>query len=161
VGAIQDLAFAGVTLAAYWPPVKVLPALAFTSADYATPFATGIAFGWMATYYRGEALHTSGALPAVAARNGSSITVIIPSGAAGPHLVRVNLAGTNMHAVSASAVLYSTAPDDPQLGRRGFVAALPMTIEKDINGASFVQFVIDPGTPGRGSEFEIARLTLD
>ena len=160
VTAIQDLAFSGVTLGAYWPPVKVLPTLAFVSADYATPFATGLVFGWMAQYYEGTALHTGGPLPAVAANNGNSTTVIVVGGDDPSQNVQVALAGTQLHRVISASVMFSAAPDDPQNSRLVTIVPLPTSIITNADGSSYVQFMLNPGTPGRGNSFEIARVTL-
>jgi hypothetical protein len=157
--AIQDLAFAQVTAAAYWPVVKVLPALAFASGNYRRSFATGMAFGWMSQYYRGEALRTQGALAAVAAKNDAGVTIFVPARGDGPRRVRISLAGTGLRRVVSAEVMYSQYPDDPQLSRDVSIAPLPVSTH-GADGQSWLEFMVNPGTPGRGVGWEIARLTL-
>jgi hypothetical protein len=161
IEAIQQFAFANVAAGAYWPPVKTLPAIAFISAGYTTPFATGIAFGWMATYYQGMALHTAGPLPAVAARDGGSTTVIIPTETNGTQNVWIALAGTGLHQVLSAEVMYSAQPDDPKAGRLVTIANLPIEMVTDPNGRPYVAMTLNPGTAGRGKGFEIARVTIE
>ncbi len=158
---LQDMAFAGINLAAYWPPVKVLPDLAFTSADFGQPFATGIAFGWMSRYYEGTALRTGGDMPAVAARDGSAVTVIVPSGDAGTQSVTLRLGGLGLHGVAQAQILYVAAPDDANGtgGRDAYVAPLPTQVSGGPDNLT-VSFIVNPGGPGRGGDFEIARVTL-
>jgi hypothetical protein len=161
IAALQDLAFSGVGYGAYWPPVKVLPSLAFTSADYRTPFATGLAFGWMSQYYEGTALHTGGPLAAVAARDGATTTVIIPSGNLGSQTVQIALSGTGLSKIVSASVMYSAAPDDEKKASRiAVIVPLPASITTGADGSSFAQFTVDPGTANRGSQFEIVRVTL-
>lgn len=160
IAALQDLAFAGVTYAAYWPPIKELPALAFVSADYGTPFATGIAFGWMSQYYEGTALRASGPLPALAARDGISTTVIVASEDTRTQTVQIDLAGTGLTKVISAQVMSSAQPDDPQASRLVNIASLPTAMTTGADGSPCVQFIVNPGTPGRGSEYEIVRVTL-
>lgn len=160
IDALRNLALAGVQLGAYWPPARVLPALAFASADFQTPFPTGIVFGWMSKWYEGQALRTTGDPLAAAAQNGSEITVFVPSEEAGPETVRVSLAGTGMHRILSAEVLYSEDPDSPHGASEAHVVTLPATIHKGENGSTYVQFDLNPGTLGRGKAFEMARITL-
>jgi len=151
VSALGEMAAAGVQLAAYWPPVGLVPALNFCATDFRTAYATGIAFGWMSQYYEGTALEASGG--ALAARQGDEVTVIFPSGDAGPQDVRVKLDGTGLTGVVSAAVLYTDG------GKQGEVADLPVTIEQE-GGEKFAVFSLDIGGAGRGTAYEIARVTL-
>jgi hypothetical protein len=159
VAALRDMAFAGIQLGAYWPPVKMVDASALVSADYAAPYATGIAFGWMSRYYEGLALRTNGDVPSVAARNGKTMTVIVPSGSAGLLHVRILLTGTGLHQVSSAEVLY-TAAGAGRATRPGYVAMLPVAV-RDEAGETYATFDLNPGAPGRGAADEIARVSLD
>jgi len=160
VSALRDLAFARVQLAAYWPPVKVLPALAFTSADFQKPFPTGVVFGWMSKWYEGKALHTSGDPSAVAAINGEELTVIVPTADAGPQTVTIRVPGFGIHRIVSAEVLYADDPDTLQASARNHVVDLPAAVIDDKDGGRSVRFTLDPGTPGRGKAFELARITL-
>jgi hypothetical protein len=158
--AIQDLALAHITAAAYWPPVKALPALAFVSADYQKPFATGVVFGWMSIYYRGQALRTGGDLAAAAARNQDRVTVFVPARGIGPRTVRIRLAGTGLSRVVSAEVMHSAHPDDPDGSRDVQIGPLSVFLQHAAGGDEWAEFVVNPGTPGRGSNWEIARVTL-
>jgi hypothetical protein len=160
VSAIQDLALARMAGAIIWPVTDFVPELNFISADYSQPYASGLLFGWMAKYYEGEALGTEGELPAAAARSTDGVTVIVAARNSGPRTVRIPLQGTGLSAVTRAKVLYSTAPDDPLLSRIARIANLPATIIRQAGKPDAVQFVVNPGTPGRGSGWEIARVTL-
>jgi hypothetical protein len=160
VSALRDLAFARVQLAAYWPPVKVLPALAFTSADFQKPFPTGVVFGWMSKWYEGKALHTAGDPLAVAATRGGEVTVIVPTADAGPQTVTIRLVGVGIHRIVSAEVLYADDPDNLQASARNHVVDLPAAVMDDKDGGRSVRFTLDPGTPGRGKAFEVARVTL-
>jgi hypothetical protein len=155
VCALGDMAFAGIDLGAYWPPVNVLPGLAFVSADYRTAFATGVAFGWMAKYYEGQALAAGGDMTALAARDGGQVNVIVPSGDSGPVHVRILLTGTGLRSVVDGSVLFGADAS----GRVAGTASLPVRIEQD-GGKVFAAFDLDPGGAARGAAFEIARVTL-
>jgi hypothetical protein len=155
VCALGDMAFAGIDLGAYWPPVNVLPGLSFVSGDYRTPLATGVAFGWMAKYYEGQALVAGGDMTALAARDGGDVNVIVPSGDAGPVHVRIMLTGTGLNGVVDGSVLFGA----DAAGRVARTVSLPVTIEQD-GGNMFAAFDLDPGGVSRGAAFEIARVTL-
>ena len=163
MSAMQDLVFAGVQMAAYWPPVKNVPGHALIDADYSDGYATGYLFGWMATYYRGTAWHTTGSLPAVAARDGTKVTVFVAGGAAPSRNVDIDLNGTGLHNVVSAQVMYAANPGDA--GRDNFrkvsIVNLPVTIRSIAGGTAVASFVLNPGTPGRGTGFEIARVTLE
>jgi len=155
VCALGDMAFAGINLGAYWPPVNVLPGLAFVSGDYRTAYATGVAFGWMAKYYEGQALAAGGDMTALAARDGGQVNVIVPSGDSGPVHVRILLTGTGLQGVVDGSVLFGADAS----GRVARTASLPVTMEMD-DGKTYAAFDLDPGGPGRGAGYEIARVTL-
>jgi hypothetical protein len=159
IAALREMVQAGIGLGAYWPPVKVLGTTAFVSADYGTPFATGVVFGWMSRYYEGTALATSGELPAVAARDGGQVNVIVPSGGA-PAIVRILLTGTGLHEVTSAAVLYTDLSMQGRAGRAAHIAALPTAIRSE-GGNIYAEFELNPGTPGRGNGYEIARVSMD
>ena len=160
VAAIQDLALAHMTAAAYWPPARALPAITFVSYDFRRPYATGLLFGLMSQYYRGQALRTVGELPAAAARSGGSVTLVIASMDSGHRMVHLPLAGTGLTRVSAAEVMVAADPDDPNQSRFVQVTPLQTKVGRDAAGQSAVEFELNPGTPGRGSGWEIARVTL-
>jgi hypothetical protein len=156
VCALGDMAFARINLAAYWPPVKLVPALTFIAPNYRTAYATGVAFGWMATYYEGQALATGGDMTALAARDGGDVNVIVPSGDSGPVHVRILMDGTGLHAAVDASVLYAGSADSDRVA---YTALLPVTMEQD-DGRTYAAFDLDPGGSRRGAAFEIARVTL-
>jgi hypothetical protein len=155
VCALGDMAFAGINLGAYWPPVNVLPGLSFVSGDYRTALATGVAFGWMAKYYEGQALPAGGDMTALAARDGGDVNVIVPSGDSGPVHVRILLTGTGLRGAVDGSVLFGANKD----GRVARIAALPVTTEQ-AGGKTYAAFDLDPGGADRGAAYEIARVTL-
>jgi hypothetical protein len=154
VRALGDMADAGIDLAAYWPPVKAVPALAFVGPDYRMPSATGVAFGWMAQYYEGTALPTGGDVPALAARDGGRLTVIVLGGNRGPMRVRILLDGTGMTRVDSAAVLYAVGGEMGAAGRAAGEQDLPVSIVT-ADGRGYMEFEINSG----GSD-DIARVTL-
>jgi hypothetical protein len=157
VRALGDMVAAGIDLGAYWPPVGAVQELNFCAPDYRTATATGIAFGWMSVYYEGTALAATGG--ALAARQGDEVTLIVPSGDAGPQHFRVKLDGTGLQRVVSAAVLYTAGGPAGADGRQGLVADLPVTITRD-GGADYAEFDLDTGGAARGAAFEIARITL-
>jgi hypothetical protein len=159
IAALGEMVQAGISLGAYWPPVKVTGETAFVSADYGTPFATGVVFGWMSRYYEGMALASGGDLPAVAARDGGLVNVIVPSGVA-PVIVRILLTGTGLHEVTSAAVLYTDFSMNGRAGRAAHIDALPTAIHSE-DGKSYAEFELNPGTPGRGAGFEVARVSMN
>jgi hypothetical protein len=159
VDALRRLAEAGVTLGAYWPPVKNVPALAFASGNYRRDFATGLAFGWMATNYRGLALPTSGDLTAAVARDGAIVRAVVPAGDSGPRTVRLALTGTGLTRVVEAEVMFSPTPNDRRRSRNARVVPLPTRVVR-AGGETYAEFWLNPGTPGRGSALEIARLAF-
>jgi hypothetical protein len=160
VAAVQDLAFARIDAAAYWPPVKAVPAFAFVSASYDQLFATGYLFGWMSRYYRGQALSTTGPLPAAAARSGDEVTLFVPSMNNGRLTVRIPLGGTGLSRVVSAEVMVAADTVDHDRARIVHIAPLPTTLGYRPDGAADVAFDLNPGTPDRGKAWEIARITL-
>lgn len=157
--AIRDLAWARMEGAIIWPVTDFIPELNFVSADYAQPFASGVLFGWMAQYYEGQALPTGGAIPAAAARSAQGVSVFVPSNGPGLRQVRIALAQTGLSHVASAQVLYAEDPEDPDRSRLPQIASLPISIRQTEDGPE-VAFTLNPGTAGRGSGWEIARVTL-
>lgn len=157
--AFQDLAFARMQGAIIWPVTDFIPELNFVAPDYSAPYASGVLFGWMAEYYEGQALRAAGDLPAVAAKSARGVTVFVPSESSGPRRVRVRLAGAGLGRVVSAQALYSPDPDDRVRSRVPLVASLPTSLSRELDGAA-VDFTVNPGGPGRGSSWEIVRVTL-
>ena len=158
--AIQDIALSHIAAATYWPTVKSVPELNFVSEDFRQPFATGVVFGWMSQYYRGQALRTGGDLVAAVAKSSGGVTVLVPSRSIGPRTVRILLTGTGLSRVVSAEVMYSERPDEPSESRLVSISPLPTQIRRGGGGKGWVEFAMNPGTPGRGSNWEIARVTL-
>ncbi len=160
VDAIRDMAFAGIQLGAYWPPVREIPALAFESANYKIPFATGIVFGWMSRFYEGLALRVAGDTRAVAALDNGKLTVIVPSYSERRTIFRISLRGTAMRRIVSARVLFSDAPNARVNAIPATIATLPVRFIRVKDGETYVQFTLNPGIKGRGSAYEIARVVL-
>lgn len=158
--AIRNMAMAGVKIGAYWPPAREIPAMSFVSRDLSTPYATGIVFGWMSTAYEGIALPVEGDMNAAAAQDHKSITVFVPSAEQGPEQVRIDLTNLPVHGVTSGKVLFSAEPDDIQVSWQASEVVLPVKITQEADGKRYAEFILDPGTPGRGRAYEIAYVTL-
>jgi len=160
VTAIRSLAEAGLDAAAYWPPVRAVPAIAFVSAGYGQAFATGRLFGWMSQSFRGEVLRSDGDLPSAAARGEDGVWVVVSSMDAGPRTVEVALEATGLTRLVSAEVMFAANPDDRDRARLVQVAALPAAIHRTADGRASVVFDVNPGTAGRGAAWEIVRLHL-
>lgn len=160
MGLFQELAFAGVQMAAYWPPVKSVPAVALVADDYSDGYATGYLFGWMAQYYRGTALQVSGPLRAVAAQNGGTVAVMVAAGAAPEPDVRVTLQGLNVHNVVSAQVMYNPPGGDGG-GKQVAFNNLPVLLRSGADGVQYLEFGLNPGTGARGNGYEIAKIILN
>jgi hypothetical protein len=160
--AFQDLADAGVQMAAYWPPVKNVPGMALIAADYSDGYATGYLFGWLRQGYEGTAMLANGNLPAIAARNGGQVTVFVAAPSQSPCPISIDLAGTGLHQVVSADVMFAAAPQDAKSedSRKVTIVALPVTITAAANGSSYAELTLNPGTANRGGSDEIARVTL-
>ena len=157
VFAFQAMAFARIKAGIIWPVIGYVPALNFVASDYTKAYASGILFGWMSQYYEGMALQTGGDLPAVAAENGQSVTVIIPSGVAGTRHIQLFLPG-RFRIISAQ-VLCADDPNNQLKSRIAKVLPLPTTTTQENQGTTII-FTLNPATGGRGAGWEIARITL-
>jgi hypothetical protein len=160
VDAIRDMAFAGIQLGAYWPPVREIRAMAFESANYKIPFATGIIFGWMSRFYEGLALRVAGDTHAVAAMDDGKMTVIVPSDSHRPTIFRISLRGTAMRRIVSARVLFSDAPNARVNAHPATIATLPVRFIRAKAGTAYVQFTLNPRMMGRGSAYEIAKVML-
>jgi hypothetical protein len=155
-----EMARSRIVAAAYWPPVKAVTVVNFVSADFQRPFATGLAFGWMSRYYEGRVLAVRGDLPAVAAENDGGTTIIVPTHDSGPRTVRVDLTGTGLSKVKSAEVLWSRYAK-PAQSRFAQISPLPVDLLRGAHGDRWMEFSVNPGGPDRGSNWEIARVTLE
>ncbi len=153
---LGKMVLSGVDLAAYWPAFKFLPRSAFVSADYRRPETTGLLFGWLARYYRGSALQTSGSLPALAAVTKAELNVFVFSRDQARHTVTLVLPQGLDVRNTVARVMYTTSPNG---AGEPMVATLPVTSKSGGDGTQ-VGFALNPGTPGRGSAWEIAHITF-
>lgn len=160
VGAFTLLAEARLDAAAYWPPVRAVPGTALLSADCATVFATGALFGWMARGFRGTMLPSSGDLPAGIASQNGRLSLVVPSMGAGARTVTIDLPGQHVTRVAEAEVMHAADTDDPDQSRHVGVATLPATLRAGPAGPQ-LRFTLNPGTPGRGAGWEIARVVLE
>jgi hypothetical protein len=167
---LQGMAVAGIGEATYWPSIGFVPGTALTTGTNLTP--TGMLFRAMSLMYEGEAIpaHVSnasgpaGQTVAVAAENNAGgrngIAVIIPTNGDGPETIDLSLAGTGMTTVSSSSVLYAQYPNSGTNATTAYMVPLSTTILQQANGGLAAQFVLNPGSKGRGSNWEIAFLEL-
>jgi hypothetical protein len=170
VSALQDFALAGISEGAYWPSIGSVPAIALASPAGLT--STGVLFRTMSLVYEGQALaaHVSnnggpvGQTVAVAAKNNlmgvPGVAVIIPTNGDGLETIDLSLAGTGLTKVAESSVIYSPNPNIKTGAIVSKTVALNTSIITNNDGSSTAQFVLNPGTPGRGSNWEIAVLEL-
>jgi hypothetical protein len=178
--ALQQMAFARIYGAMIWPAVGYVDEIDFFDAKYrngepfggnfAFPHASGILFGWMSQYYEGQALSTSGDMPAAAALQnrmdtlqGSmhpQVTIIVPSLSQGLVRVQIPLAETPLRQAVSAEVMYSDNPGDKNLSRFVKVVTLPTFITSDPQGKPTLNFYLNPGGAKRGTSAEIARVTL-
>lgn len=158
--AIRDLAMAQVKVGAYWPPAREIPAMSLVSNDLRTPYATGTVFGWMSKDYEGAALRVTGDVDAAAAYNNHTITLFVPSAEQGPEQIRVDLTDLPVHSLGSATVLYSAQPNEIQVSWRAAEVPLPVKIKREADGRQYAEFVLDPGSPDRGTSYEIARVSL-
>jgi hypothetical protein len=86
--------------------------------------------------------------------------VIIPSNGDGLETINVSLAGTGLTTVSSSSVLYAQYPNSGTNATTAYMVPLSTTILQQANGSLAALFVLNPGTKGRGSNWEIALLEL-
>ncbi len=170
VSAFQDMALAGITKAAYWPSFGVNPAIALTTGSSLT--ATGLLFRAMSLLYEGEAIpaHISvnagppGQTLAVAAKNSISgkngIVVIVATNGDPTETINLSMAGTGMTEVANSSVIYSQYDRLGNSATTSHMAPLNTTVLPGTNGSSTASFVLNPGGPKRGSNWEIALIQL-
>jgi len=170
VSAFQDMALAGITKAAYWPSFGVNPAIALTTGSSLT--ATGLLFRAMSLLYEGEAIpaHISvnagppGQTLAVAAKNSISgkngIVVIVATNGDPTETINLSMAGTGMTEVANSSVIYSQYDRLGNSATTSHMAPLNTTMLPGTHGSSTASFVLNPGGPKRGSNWEIALIQL-
>jgi hypothetical protein len=158
VQAFGQMARAGVHAAAYWPGSDFVVGVSLVGgASHQYPStATGLAFGWLSQFYEGQVLTTGGDLPAIAAVNAGQVTILVPTGALGTQTVWIPLAGTGLSHVVSAEVLYAASATSTTAS----VASLPTILQASDAGTVAVGFVVNPGSAGRGSTGEIARITL-
>jgi hypothetical protein len=138
--------------------------------NFASPHASGILFGWISQYYEGQALSTSGDMPAAAAMQnrmdklqGSvhpQVTVIVPSLSRSLVRVQISFAGTALRQAMSAEVMYSDNPNDKSLSRFVKCVNLPTFITLDSQGKPTLNFYLNPGGVNRGTSAEIARITV-
>lgn len=150
--AIGGMARSGVDLAAYWPPAVIMPNLALVRDDFKTPEANGMLFGWLAEGFRGTMLETTGDLPALAAGSDGAVNLFVFSHDEKPHVVTVDIPAA-LRGGGASARVMSAASADGRGTPK--VSALPLDASA---GSDSLTFTLNPGSPDRGSGWEIAWL---
>ena len=172
--AIQDIAFARMCAAIVWPVTDYVHNLNFMkTTDYSQPYAPGIVFGWMSSYYEGECLNITGDMPAVAAKLDDYINIIVPSAPMDTSSVtsetscvhvRIPLKESGASQVVSAEVMYSTAPDVSDMNQPNnssvvTVVELPTYVTKE-NDQLVLNFTLNPGTQNRGKSCEIARISI-
>jgi hypothetical protein len=166
-----EMARAGVTEGAYWPPVWPAKANGKRGAQEDTVTlvhddpaysvdADGQAMKWLSLGYRGAALSTTvanSAVKSLAAKDGDQVTVFVMGGAVSNETERVQVTGFNWSHIVSAQVLYAS-PEHVDLG-----PALQSDISAKkvmVGGHPAAEFVIDPSGPGRGAGWEIVKLVL-
>jgi alpha-L-arabinofuranosidase len=166
-----EMARAGVTEAAYWPPVW--PAnpngkqaaqadtvtLVHDDAIYSAD-ADGQAMQWLSSGYRGVALSTTvtdSTVRSLAAKDGGQITVFVMGGSAANETERVQVNGFNWSKIVSAQVLYAD-PAHVDLGPA--MESEIKAMKEVVDGHTTAVFVINPGGPQRGSDWEVVKLVL-
>jgi alpha-L-arabinofuranosidase len=168
---LGEMARAGVTQAAYWPPVwptksngKPFPqedkvTLVHNDAGYSVD-ADGQAMKWLSTGYRGEALSTVVAnttVKSIAAKDGDRITIFVMGGQASNETEQIQINDFKWSKIVSAQVMY--APDT-NVGS-GPATLADISASKVIaGGRPMAKVVINPGGLHRGSSWEIVKLVL-
>ena len=168
---LGEMARAGVTEAAYWPPVwsiepngKRTPqadtvTLVHNDAHF-SPDADGQAMKWLSMGYRGAALSatvSNTAVKSIAAKDGDQVTVFVMGGAASNETEHIQVAGFKWSKIVSAQVMYAN-PANVNLG-----PAMQADIQAKkivVDGQPTAEVVINPGGSQRGSAWEIVKLVL-
>jgi alpha-L-arabinofuranosidase len=168
---LGEMARAGVTEAAYWPPVwpakdngKQAPqadtvTLVHDDASYSVD-ADGQAMKWLSLGYRGAALSTAVAnstVKSLAAKDGDQVTVFVIGGTVSNETERVRVNGFRWSQIVSAQVMYAS-PANVHLGPA--VQADISAKKVMVDGSPAAEFVINPGGSQRGAGWEIVKLVL-
>ena len=168
---LGEMARAGVTEAAYWPPVwtvkdngKRAPqadtvTLVHDDVTYSVD-ADGQAMKWLSTGYRGSALAATVAnttVKSLAAKDGKEITVFVIGGTVSNETEHIEVKGFDWNRIVSAQVLYAS-PANVDLG-----PAMQTDIQAKkvmVDGHPMAEVVINPGGTQRGATAEIIKLVL-
>jgi len=162
-----EFAKAGVTAAAYWPPVMpsnepqadTITLVNDTPSSYPVD-ADGQAMEWLSTNYQGTALSTSVAnsvAQSVAAQNGNKVAVFVMTNTASNETEQVQVNGFSWSQVVSAQVMYATGTNVSAGPAQ--ITSLPYSVVT-VDGQNAVEFVANPGSANRGSGWEIVKLVL-
>jgi hypothetical protein len=168
---LGEMARAGVTEAAYWPPVwparegaKQAPqadtvTLVHDDASYSVD-ADGQAMKWLSKGYRGAALSTvvaNSGVKSLAAKENDQVTVFVVGGTVSNETERVRVNGFRWSQIVSAQVMYAS----PANAHRGPALEADVSAKKVmVDGSPTAEFVINPGGPQRGAGWEIVKLVL-
>jgi hypothetical protein len=171
ISILGEMARAGVTEAAYWPPVwPIKPngkpyaqgdtvTLVHDDAAYSVD-ADGQAMKWLSTGYRGAALSTTvvnSAVKSIAAKDGSQITVFVMSGEVSSETEQIQVNGFKWSKIVSAQVMYAA---DANLDSGPALFADISASKGMVGGQPVAKVAINPGGLQRGSSWEIVKLVL-
>lgn len=168
-----QFAQSGITEAAYWPPVSPTTwngtnqpqadtvTLVNDSSSYYTD-ADGQAMQWLSSNYQGESLSTTVAnstVTSIAAKTPDNkvVVFVMGGGSASNETDQVQVSGLSWSTILSAQVLYATGSNVSS--GPATVSNIPASVVQ-VGGQNTAQFVINPGSAGRGSAWEIVKLVL-
>ena len=144
IAALRQLAAAGISDAAYWPPMRGAPEIALMT-EAGQPTATGLLFGWVSHALAGGMLPVSD--PAsIAGRAGREVTIIVPA-LASPGEIDIPLQPFGATSLQSAQLMRTSDPDDPVKSRYATIEPLPVRVENGVARFSL-------------AAWQIARVTL-
>jgi hypothetical protein len=160
VKAFRTLAEARVQAAAYWPAVRGSPEIALVANDDDHLYANGVLFGWMARYFRGVEVDSSGPLPSAAARQGGEVTIVVATMDSAFNHLQIPLGGRGLSGVVSAEAMSADRPDDPEASRLVSVRRLTARTLPTSKGV-VVDCDLSRGAPRGDARWQIVRITLN
>ncbi|BCK66482.1 hypothetical protein Srufu_004350 [Streptomyces libani subsp. rufus] len=153
---------AGVTSASYWPPTDFVPGIGLFNKGNGVykDLPHGQAFKWMANGMRGYSVPAtaSDGLETTASHNvdKKTITVLIPSKELSNQDITVHFANTDVTGVVSTQVMWMANPDAVKQAAN----IVPIRVTKFDTANNTVTVTANPGTPRRGSSYELIKLVV-
>jgi len=161
---------AGITQAAFWPPVFELGepqtnSITMVQNSPTYPLnANGQAFDLLANDYQGLSLPTAvsnSTVSSIAALKGNQLVVFIMAGQVYKEAEQLQVNGFSFSTVAYANVLYAKGPDGTSTGTGPATAGTDVATNViTVNGVPTVQFTMDAGGSDRGTAWEIVELVL-